>query len=261
MSTVVTSIAAALVAAFLLVPALLFAVQWAADVLMYPRAIAAFRALGLPADVQASAVACFDRARAIDRSVRPYASLAPVVVPVALLFTPRSANALPSWARRWDNNVSINGDSSGWQRGDGTWVQARDEWNSSATLVSYDDPAYGGDAYYCRGHHPRSWLARWVWVGWRNRCSTLSRDRGVPVRRCDVVNLVGEQNLSTSQMGAFVARAGDAYHYKEHSKLGPFVFIRSLGFKLGAPDAGDTATRQAAAVCIPIALKRFKGAA
>lgn len=253
--------AVSLAALPLILVLLVFILHWAADLLMYPRAVAAFRALGLPADVQASAVACFDRARAIDRSVRPCDALAPIAVAIALLFTPRSANALPAWASRWDNNVSLNGDSAGWQRADGTWVQVRDEWNSSATLVSYDDPAYGGDAYYCRGHHPRSWLARWVWVGWRNRCSQLSADRGVTVRRADVRNLVGEQNLSTSQMGAFVAQCGDAFHYKEHSKLGPFVLIRSLGFKLGAPDASDTATRQAAAVCIPIALKRLKGAA
>lgn len=261
MSTVVPSIAAALVVAFVFVPALLFALQWAADVLMYPRAIAAFRALGLPADVQASAVACFGRARAIDRSVRPYASFAPIAAAIALLFTPRSANALPSWASRWDNNVSINGDSAGWQRADGTWVQVRDEWNPSATLVSYDDPAYGGDAYYCRGHHPRSWLARWVWVGWRNRCSALSRDRGVPVRRCDVVNLVGEQNLSTSRMGDFVANAGDAYHFQQHKRIGNLVLIHSLGFKLGAPDPADTQERMVSAVCIAIAIKRYQGAA
>ena len=47
--------------------------------------------------------------------------------------------------------------------------------------MSHSDPRYGGDCYYARGHHPRSFWARYVWVGLRNRASQLSKDLGEPV--------------------------------------------------------------------------------
>lgn len=139
---------------------LVFVLHWAADLLGYPRAVAAFRALGLPADVQAAALASFDRARKIDRSIRIYDALAPIVVPFALLFTPRDADQLPGLFRAWDNNVSINGDSGGTLLPDGTWLQYRDtpadHWPELVGLLqcTYDDPRYTGDAYYARGRHP-----------------------------------------------------------------------------------------------------------
>lgn len=246
---------------------LVFILHWAADLLMYPRAVAAFRALGLPADVQGAAIACFDRAREADRSVRFYSSVAPIVVPIALLFTPRAADRLPSWASKWDNNVSINGDSGGTLLPDGTWLQYRDtpadRWPELVGLLqcTYDDPRYEGDAYYCRGRHPRSFLARWVWLGFRNRCSQLSVERGVTVACNSIETLAGDaaQDLSTARMGAFVARSGDAIHYKEHSKLGPFVLVRSLGYKLGTRKDCAGCQRACAVVFIPCALKRYKG--
>lgn len=80
--------------------------------------------------------------------------LAPKVVFIALLFTPRSANKLPAIFQWWDNDVSINGDDP-----------------------KYWDEAYEGTTYYANAH-PRSFWARWVWMGWRNPGARLAQMLG-----------------------------------------------------------------------------------
>ena len=80
--------------------------------------------------------------------------LAPFVVPFALLMTKREDNHLPKWFRPWDNDVSINGD-----------------------VPAYWEPNYEGDTYYANAH-PRSFWARYVWLGWRNRASWTSQRLG-----------------------------------------------------------------------------------
>lgn len=239
--------------------ALLYALLCFLDVVFYPRAIDEFRARNLP-DADA-AVACFDRARNADQKVRLYDATAPLVMLVALLFTPRSANRLPNLFRKWDNDVSINGDGCGWQRADGTWVDLRDGVrHEGEPLIGYDDPAYGGTAYYAKGHHPRSYWARYIWLGWRNRASKLSQDLGIVVRKADIELLAGDMNIGTRQEGHFLLRRGDDFHYKSVRRIGRFVLIRSIGYKLEIRYKSDRPDGPAAAVLIPISLKRWKGA-
>lgn len=76
-------------------------------------------------------------------------ALAPIVVPIALLFTKWEDDKLPALFKWWDNDVSINGDH-------------REHWGLD----------YQGNAYYANAH-PRSFYARFVWLGLRNRCSKL----------------------------------------------------------------------------------------
>jgi hypothetical protein len=75
--------------------------------------------------------------------------LAPLVVPVALLFTKWEDDDLPKLFQWWDNDVSINGDDVG-------------AWGLD----------YKQEAYYASAP-PRSFWARFVWLGLRNRCSRL----------------------------------------------------------------------------------------
>ncbi len=77
------------------------------------------------------------------------AFLAPLVVPIALLFTKWEDDKLPAFFWMWDNDVSLNGDE-------------RLDWDISNTK----------NAYYASAP-PRSFYARWVWLGLRNRCSKL----------------------------------------------------------------------------------------
>ena len=99
---------------------------------------------------RAAAVTCIDRAQAAEHKTFWPDVTAPVVVAYALLFTPRSADKLPAWARKWDNNVSLNGDGEAVYR-DGRWLDLR---NGEAArpgehVYRYDDPVYDGKAYYC----------------------------------------------------------------------------------------------------------------
>lgn len=236
--------------------ALLYTLLHILDDVFYPRAIREFRALNLP-DADA-AVACFDRARSIDRRVRLYDASAPLVMLIALLFTRRDAERLPKLFARWDNDASLNGDGWG-QLVDGKWVRAVEGQHPGVPWVSYSDPTYTGDAYYAPGHHPRSYWARYVWLGLRNRASKLSRDLGVLARKDDITLLSGDMAIGTRLAGHFLLRHGDTYHYKSVRRIGRFVLIRSLGFKLEVRYKMQTAEGPAAAVLIPISFKRWKG--
>ena len=99
--------------------------------------------------------------------VLPFKMLAPIVMLFVLPFVKKEADRLPKLFWFWDNNISINGD--GWGKNpDGTWVP-------------YGHESYTGDAYYAKGHHPRSFWARYVWLGWRNRASKLAEKLGIVV--------------------------------------------------------------------------------
>lgn len=252
------AILAGLLALPLALVALLYAVLWTIDLATWPSAINEFRRRNLPnAD---AAVACFDRARRIDQRVRIYDATAPLVVAIALLFTRRSAERLPRMFARWDNDASLNGDGWG-QLVDGKWVRAVEGQHPGVPWVSYSDAAYTGDAYYAPGHHPRSYWARYVWLGWRNRASKLSRDLGVVARKDDITLLSGDLAIGTRLAGHFLLRHGDTYHYKSVRRIGRFVLIRSLGFKLEIRYKMQAAEGPVAAVLIPVSLKGWKGEA
>ena len=102
----------ALLALPIILTLLMYVLHWALDKWGYPSAIRTFKALGLPADIEAAAIACFDDARKRQRKTWWYDASAPLVTLSALMFTPRSADRLPKWASRWDNNVSLNGDAA-----------------------------------------------------------------------------------------------------------------------------------------------------
>lgn len=182
---------------------------------------------------RAAAVACIDRAQTAERKTFWPDVTAPVVVFYALLFTPRSADKLPAWARKWDNNVSLNGDGEALRLPDGSWVNLRDgvELRGGERVYRYDDPEYTGTAYYARAFHPRSFIARWVWVGWRNRASALSVSLGVDVSERPVC-ISGSTDIGRAKPGHFLLKCGDTYHYKSFRHWGALCLIRSYGAKL-----------------------------
>ena len=115
-------------------------------------------------------------------------------------------------------------------------------------MVTYDDPRYEGDAYYAKGHHPRSFWARYVWVGLRNRATKLALDLGRKVEA--PINVIsGSLDISTSKPGHFLLQSGDTYHYKTFEPVSLFgkrlMRIRSYGYKLEivkkSPKEGDVA--------------------
>jgi len=159
--------------------------------------------------------------------------LAPIVVPVALLFTKREAEHLPKLFLWWDNDASINGDGwSVWR--DGKWVHVFGTGLPSERAVSYADPEYTGDAYYCLGHHPRSFYARFVWLGLRNRASKLSQMLGFKHAPDAPVQEWGGKNWQITEVAG-------AYRYRDAIPLGPVYIKLHYGYKVPQYADRDTA--------------------
>lgn len=212
----------------------------------------------VPAHIKADLLDCIDAAQDADRKTWVYDLSAPLVMLLVLPLVPRSADKLPKWARNWDNDVSMNGDGHGWQDADGTWYDTRTRPAPAGTpTVAHSDPAYGGDCYYARGHHPRSFWARYIWLGWRNRASLMSLELGEPVTETPTL-ISGSMAIHRGgPYGHFLLKHGDCYHYKSIRLWRGFALIRSYGYKLEiAYRMGDRDT--VAAVAIGRSLKRAR---
>lgn len=217
-------------------------------------------ALDLTPEIRAELLDCIDAAQEADRKTWLYDLSAPLVMLLVLPFVPRRADRLPRLFSKWDNNVSLNGDGEVVRRGD-RWVNLRDiGWTPEPgeQIIRYDDPLYDGDAYYAPGHHPRSFRARYAWVGLRNRASMLSVKLGRDVTARPVV-VSGDPTIHRhGPYGHFVLRHGDTFHYKSIRAFGPFALTRSYGYKLGIVRNTESGTGRAAAVAIGRSLKRRK---
>lgn len=215
---------------------------------------------------RAAAEACFRAAKAADNKTWLYDLSAPIVMLLVLPFVKREADRLPKAFAKWDNNVSLNGDGEAVFI-DGKFLTAGhgiswEDYNAAlargAYRYTYDDPLYDGDAYYAKGHHPRSFWARYVWVGLRNRASQLSVEMGEDVHERPTV-LSGAVGIGASTEGHFLLHSGDLYHYKSVRKFGPFALIRSYGYKLEIVRNSPTGAGRAAAVAIGRSLKGWRG--
>ena len=187
----------------------------------------------VPGHLKPAIIDCMDQAEDADKATWPYDLTAPLIMLVALAFTKRDADRLPRLFRKRDNNVSLNGDGHGWRDHEGNWHHGRDGAvpPPGTIMLSYSDPAYAGDAYYAEGHHPRSYWARYIWVGLRNRASQLSVDKGRDVAARPIC-ISGSADISRTRPGHFLLKQGDTYHYKSFRNIGPFCLIRSYGYKL-----------------------------
>ena len=247
-----------------------YALLWLIDMVTYTQATKELKALNLPNTD--AIVASIERAREADRKARIYDASAPVVAAIALLFARWEDDKLPRFFRKWDNEVNLNGDSFPWinpkdDNGNWTHVGVAQPIPTGDTMLYWDADAGNNIeqptkklAYWVGGkHHPRSFWARYVWIGWRNRASQVSLDYGIRARRADVITLFGSTAISTRKEGAFLMQHGDDYHYKSVRKVGGFALIRSLGYKLGMVKQEVDGIGKCAAVFIPWSVKRWKG--
>lgn len=232
---------------------------------------------------KAAAAQCMDRALRADWRTRLFDLSAPLMMALVIPFVPRSANKLPALFSKWDNNISLNGDSGGvwiprWHTeypryaepggiDDGIWIDYHDviDWEAvkDCPKSSYDDPGYGGDAYYSKGHHPRSRWARYVWVGLRNRATKLALDLGAAVDR-PIEVISGGLDLGTSQEGHFLLKCGDIYHFKSSERIqffGARARIRSYGYKLEIALKSPDQSQRVAVVAIGWRAPPWKGEA
>lgn len=137
---------------------------------------------------------CFLRVAGLHTLNLPVSMMAPLVVPIALLFTKWEDDKLPRLFWMWDNDVSINGDR-------------KEDWAVW----------FKGNAYYAKAP-PRSFWARYVWLGWRNRASAFAEYLGYKYKPGEFENRVVLGNPHTSRTwadgeGWVLNIAGPAYQY------------------------------------------------
>ncbi len=199
----------------------------------------AIRELGISDADKQAACDCMDLGYKSESKTFIYSATAWYVVPFALIGLKESATKLPKWGRKWDNNVSINGDGACVLR-DGEWVSVRllrpdqKPYDWVEPTISYDDPRYTGYAYYkLLGFikvKPRKYLGRLAWLT-RNRASQASMDHGVmPPEKIVVIS--GDFEINRKKLGHFLMKSGSYFHYKDFAKWYGFVRIRSYGVKL-----------------------------
>jgi hypothetical protein len=211
----------------------------------------------VPAHIKADLLDCIDAAQDADRKTWLYDLSAPLVMLLVLPFVPRSADKLPRAFRKWDNDVSMNGDGWGWQDSDGQWYDTRVRPAPEGKLaIAHSDPAYGGDCYYAKGHHPRSFWARYIWLGWRNRASLMSLELGEQVTATPVL-ISGSMAIHRGgPYGHFLLKHEDCYHYKSIRLWHGWALTRSYGYKLEI--AYHMGRDTVAAVAIGRSLKRAR---
>lgn len=164
--------------------------------------------------------------------------LAPVVVPVALLFTKWEDEHLPRFFWWWDNDASINGDKRTDNPNDGLGG-----WALKPVPLERDSQEAVSMCYWAKGHHPRSFYARWVWLGLRNRASSLSQALGTDVH--------GPATFWNGPTWT-VTRVGEDWRYYELLPVGVVAIRMHCGYKV--PRLPGEA--KAAAVSIGFSLRK-----
>lgn len=164
----------------------------------------------IPWSHKGKAMVCFLDSAWRGLVILPADLLAPVIVPIALIFTSRAANNLPWLFKWWDNDVSINGDRP-----------------------EYWPLDYTGSTYYSK-YAPRSFMSRWIWLGLRNRASMLGIMLGKTVAETDSRDIWGDPLTERNHSGWTLIRAGNVYElYIVQQIFGSPLETRSkYGFKV-----------------------------
>ncbi len=169
--------------------------------------------------------------------------LAPIVVPIALLGCRWDSERLPRWAKWWDNDVGLNGD--------------RFPDGSPGFVPLEDTPAVRALCYWLPGRHPRSFLARYVWIGLRNRASKLALDLGHPTDPAAPVQTWGDVETSRAHEGWFLREHNGQYQMHYVRRLGSRLCLRSnYGHKVFFVELGRPVMP---VVCITFSVLSWKG--
>jgi hypothetical protein len=135
---------------------------------------------------------------------------APLVMLLVLPFVPRSADRLPRLFEWWDNDVSINGDQ-----------------------------AEGAETYYAPGHDRRSFWARYVWLGLRNRASRLSQMLGKEWVDKDAPSTWYGTPGSDNEPGWNINVKEGAAQFLYAKRFGPLLYKLHWGYKIWSGDRID----------------------
>ena len=182
---------------------------------------------GVPAAHRRAAALSFGRASVRGLLMLPADLLAPVAVPIALLGCRWESEALPRWARWWDNDVGLNGDNFP------VWVaDPGNPLGRPLPVPLADTPEVRALCYWAKGHHPRSFYARWVWLGLRNRASALALRLGHPADPAQPLELWGNDATGRSVEGWVLRHHNGAYQLHATRRMGGLCLRTNYGHKI-----------------------------
>jgi len=206
---------------------------------------------GVPIQHRRAAARHFARASVRGLAMLPADLLAPLVVPFALLGTRWESEQLPPWARWWDNDVGLNGDNFP------VWVADPETGVGRPLPVPLEDtPEVRALCYWAKGHHPRSFWARFVWLGLRNRASALALSLGEPADYSQPVTEWGDPATSREREGWHLRVHAGIYQFYSVRRLGPLALRTNYGNKLNFLSLHRP---RLPVVCITASLLRWKG--
>ena len=200
---------------------------------------------------------------------RFYGILAPLVVPIALIFTKWSAERLSTLFWQWDNNINPNGDNGPWNEVPKTYFHNGDR--RVVTEHHYqsenpDDISAFERCYWAEGHHPRSAWARYIWLGWRNRAKAMYQSMGKPVDLTIVDEFWGNPNQNRSIEGTHVRTNNGLWQMRRTKKMVikywpgkalNMCLVQNFGYKVNNAHAEQKVL--AMPVYIMSAIKRWEG--
>ncbi len=230
-----------------------------------------------PVEVKENARRSLLEARRRHNSVMIYDITAPYVMLAVLPFVKWEANNLPKFFRKWDNEVSINGDKFPWyqekdENGNFVYVGIRGEIPTGDTCVLWNDEAKDNVevsakslAYWVGGKfHPRSFIARYVWLGIRNRASKASADAGFIItdELKDSFRSWGNPKVGTEVddqvvTGTYLSNVGEYYQVFGFHPVKIGYRRTNYGFKINNVINGpDRATNPAMVIAIGFSYRR-----
>ena len=131
---------------------------------------------------------------------------------------------------RYDNNISMNGDGLDWTVDPINGRMYEGVPYSRVPLDLNDTPEARKKNYYAFGLHGRSNIARYVWLGLRNKASKYALDLGPAMERVTpVVSFVWKDDKGNI---VEVFTKEGYWQIKTVKVVGPFLFRQNFGFKI-----------------------------
>lgn len=138
--------------------------------------------VGVPYDLIMEALDSFSRAKKLNSKTIGFTLFASEAALVITPFLKWNAEKLPKFARIFDNDVSINGDRAEWVRNtDGSYTRLPVPLDKDV-LTHADGSRFNYYMNLFKKWHARSNVARYVWLGFRNRASWINAKLGVYVK-------------------------------------------------------------------------------
>lgn len=209
----------------------------------------------LSEDNKAKAINCINEVKSKCYKELIYDITAPYVILVVLPFVRWEAEKLPKLFQKWDNEISINGDHNAWD---------------TSTLLPLPAPLEDTEeirqaCYYAKGHHPRSFWARYIWLGLRNRASKAAYDVGIeiPLEKRNLVKHFGDINVGKKLEGKtvegwLISQYFDSFDIYNIEVKKNFIIRTRYGYKIRNVLLNDPRVNKAMPVGIGISFKRYK---